>query len=84
MTNDRAGSVSHLFVLTDEEAVTLRRVAFGESEVRALRRDDLSRLLSLRLVREGRNGLDLTVSGREHFEALPRASFAGKPRRGEL
>jgi hypothetical protein len=30
--------------LTDEEEVTLRRVAFGESEVKAMRAHDLARL----------------------------------------
>lgn len=82
MINEPAGAISHLFQLSEEETITLRRVAFGESEVRSLRRADLDRLLGLRLVRENRNGrLELTVSGREHFAALPRAAFAEKSRR---
>jgi hypothetical protein len=68
------------FKLTDEEAITLRRVAFGESEVRSLRRADIARLLELRLIADGRDGLALTTSGRELFESLPRALFAGRPR----
>jgi hypothetical protein len=31
MTDESTGNVSHLLKLTDEEAVSLRRVAFGES-----------------------------------------------------
>ena len=82
MTNQPAGAISHLFQLSEEEAITLRRIAFGESETRSLRRQDLVRLLSLRLVKENRNGmLELTTSGREHFESLPRASFVEKPKR---
>jgi hypothetical protein len=82
MTNMHAGAVSHLFELSEEEAITLRRIAFGESENRSLRREDIERLLGLRLVKANRNGdLDLTISGREHFEALPRVSLTEKPKR---
>ena len=66
--------------LTDEEAVTLRRVAFGQSDVRTLRQGDLARLLALRLVVEGRDGLELTRAGRDAFDSLPRAVFAARPR----
>ena len=66
--------------LTADEAVTLRRVAFGESEVRTLRQADLERLLTLRLIVGGRDGLELTRSGRDAFDGLPRAVFAAKPR----
>lgn len=78
MSIERAGAISHLIPLTDDEAVTLRRVAFGQSEARALRSEDLVRLQGLRLVREGKNGLELTLSGREHYDALPRAFLADK------
>jgi hypothetical protein len=83
MTRENTANVSHLFTLTDEEAVTLRRIAFGQSEIRSLRRADIDRLLKLRLITESRNGLSLTISGKEHFNSLPRATFADKPRRGE-
>src|SRR4029079_16133414 len=74
--------------LTDEEAVTLRRVAFGQSGLRTLRqadletlltlrRGDLERLLALRLIAGGSAGPDL---GREHLDSLPRAVFAGRLR----
>jgi hypothetical protein len=66
--------------LTDAEAVTLRRVAFGQSEARTLRQADLARLLALRLIVDGRDGPELTRTGRDAFNALPRALFAAKPR----
>jgi len=80
MTRENTGAVSRPFELTEEEAITLRRVAFGESVVRSLRRADLDRLLKLRLIADGKNGMELTISGREHFESLPRSIFAAKPR----
>jgi hypothetical protein len=69
--------------LTDDEAVTLRRVAFGESEVRTLRRGDLERLQALRLIEVLAAGVRLTVSGEEHFRSLPRSVFASGPRQRE-
>lgn len=63
-------------VLTDEEAVTLRRVAFGESLVRSLRAADLLRLVALGLVVQSTDSLKLTVSGRKHVDGLPRPLFA--------
>ena len=81
MTREGTANVSHLFILTDDEAVTLRRIAFGQSDLRSLRRADIDRLLKLRLITEGRNTMVLTTSGKEHFESLPRATFADKPPR---
>jgi len=66
--------------ITDEEAVTLRRVAFGQSDIRTLRRADLDQLLQLRLIEEVKGGLRLTISGKEHFDSLPRGVFADAPR----
>ncbi len=66
--------------LSEEEAVTLRRVAFGQSDVRSLRPADLARLLALRLIVDGRDGPELTRTGRDAFESLPRAVFAARPR----
>lgn len=71
-TREAGGTVRHLFVLTDDEAVTLRRVAFGESEVRMLRRADLDRLIKLRLIEPSKGTMRLTASGKEHFDSLPR------------
>ncbi len=75
-----SGNGSSLFKLTDEEAVTLRRVAFGESDLRSLRRADIVRLLKLRLIAESGGTMLLTNAGRQHFDSLPRSVFAAKPR----
>ena len=69
-----------LFNLSNEEAVTLRRVAFGQSDIRTLRRADLDQLLRLRLIEEMNGGLRLTTSGKDHFDLLPRGVFADAPR----
>jgi hypothetical protein len=81
MTNTSTPYGSTLFELTDDEAVTLRRIAFGQSELRSLRRADIDRLVRLRLIVERKGDLALTASGREHFESLPRSSFADESRR---
>jgi hypothetical protein len=66
--------------LTDEEEVTLRRVAFGESEVKSLRPHDLARLRRLRLIEDAKDGPRLTAAGRAVFDRLPKA--AGRDRAG--
>ena len=75
MIRENSGNVPRLFNLTDEEAVTLRRVGFGQSDVRALRRADLDRLLRLRLIEVVKDGMGLTISGKEHLDSLPRVVF---------
>ena len=80
MTRENIVHVQPPSKLTEEEAVTLRRVAYGESDVRNLRPADLARLLALHLIVTGRDGPELTVSGREAFNSLPRALFAARPR----
>ena len=70
-----------LFVLSADEEVTLRRVAYGQSEVRMLRAADLDRLRRLRLI-EGstadRTAIPrLTAAGKDHFDGLPRGVFVG-------
>lgn len=69
--------------LTDEEEVTLRRVAFGESEVKAMRIHDLARLHRLQLIEDGRDGPQLTAAGRAVFDELPKAMGSEKRRRGD-
>lgn len=69
--------------LSADEAVTLRRIAFGESDVRTLRRDDLDKLRTLRLIETTPGGLRLTVGGDELFKSLPRSLFASAPRQHE-
>ena len=68
------------FKLTADEEITLRRVAFGQSEVRAMRREDLVRLRRLRLIEDAKDGPRLTVDGRLHFETLGRPSLMGTDR----
>lgn len=80
MTRENIAHVPPSSKLTEAEAVTLRRVAFGESEARTLRQADLERLLALRLIAASRDGLELTRLGRDTFNALPRALFAARPR----
>lgn len=65
-------------ILTPEEEVTLRRVAFGQSDVRAMRAKDLARLRHLRLIQDGKDGPCLTVSGRQRFDELPKAMLMDK------
>jgi hypothetical protein len=80
MSRASTANVSRLFELTDDEAITLRRIAFSESDIRSLRRGDVDRLLKLRLVAEAKDNLVLTISGKEHFDSLPRSLFAAKLR----
>jgi hypothetical protein len=79
MMRESTANVSRLFKLTDDEAITLRRIAFGQSDVRSLRPADVNRLRRLRLIAEDKNSMALTTSGKEHFESLPRSLFAARP-----
>jgi hypothetical protein len=69
--------------LSHDEEVTLRRVAFGQSEVRALRAADLDRLRQLYLIENGKDGPQLTSAGKVHFASLPKGVFASAPRHGD-
>jgi hypothetical protein len=60
--------------LTADEEVTLRRVAFGQSEVRAMRAADLALLRKRRLIEDAKDGPCLTATGRKHFETLSKPS----------
>ena len=79
MTRENIAHVPPPSRLTDEEAVTLRRIAFGESEARSLRPADLERLLALRLIETGGDRPVLTRAGKAYFDSLPRALFASRP-----
>lgn len=59
--------------LSPNEEVTLRRVAYGESPAGTLRTQDLEQLRRLKLVVDGKDGLQLTPDGRSRFDDLPRA-----------
>ena len=76
-----AAKVPHPRNLSGDEAITLRRVAFGESDVRLLRPADIQRLLDLRLIAPVADGVALTRAGRERYDSLPRATFAAKSNR---
>jgi hypothetical protein len=81
MPHENIVNVPRSQVLTDNEAVTLRRIAFGESDVRLLRRADIDRLLELHLIVDGPGGMGLTRTGKEHFESLPRSALSSRPKR---
>ncbi|WIM09305.1 hypothetical protein [Enhydrobacter sp.] len=76
-----AGNGGRPGVLTDEEEVTLRRVAYGESEVKAMRARDLARLRKLGLIEDAKDGPRLTEAGRSVFNGLPKAAGRDSPRR---
>jgi hypothetical protein len=80
MPTKSPANATQLRKLTDDEAITLRRIAFGQSEARALRREDIDRLLGLDLIVESGSDISLTASGKKHFDLLPTALFAGNSR----
>jgi hypothetical protein len=56
--------------LSSDEEVTLRRVAYGQSDVAHLRAEDLKRLRALKLI-DGSPRLPLlTPAGKQRFDAL--------------
>jgi len=57
MSRASTANVSRLFELADDEAITLRRIAFSESDRRSLRRGDVDRLLKLATRRRGQGQL---------------------------
>lgn len=65
--------------LTPDEAVTLRRVAFGQSEVRAMRPADLMRLRRIGLIADAKDGPQLTRAGKLVFDSLPKAAVLETP-----
>jgi hypothetical protein len=69
--------------LTPEEEVTLRRVAFGQSEVRAMRREDLARLHRLGLIEDAKDGPQLTAEGKVRFDTLAKPFSPSKSRQHE-
>jgi hypothetical protein len=82
MTHRSPAFASSLCRLADDEATTLGRIAFGQSGIRSLRREDIARLRALALIVEGRNEISLAISGRKHFESLPCSIFAAKAHPG--
>lgn len=66
--------------LSSPQEVTLRRVAFGQSDVRAMRTHDLAELKRRGLIEEGKDGPVLTRTGQQRFDALPKSSIQTKSR----
>ena len=60
--------------LSSNEAVTLRRVAYGQSDVDRLRSEDLARLRALKLIEGSAREPTLTADGRQRLDALPKAA----------
>lgn len=60
--------------LSSDEEITLRRVAFGQSEVSSLRPQDLVRLRTLKLIEGSAGEPTLTAEGKRRFDALPKAT----------
>jgi len=59
--------------LSSNEAITLRRVAYGQSDVDCLRSQDLGRLRALKLIEGSAREPTLTADGKQRFDALPKA-----------
>jgi hypothetical protein len=60
--------------LSGNEAITLRRVAYGQSDVHSLRSQDLARLRLLRFIEGSAREPTLTAEGRQRFDALPKSA----------
>lgn len=65
-------------LLTPNEEVTPRRVAFGESPPRTLRAEDLARLRLLRLIADAKDGPSLAAGGRTYCAVLPKPANADR------
>lgn len=65
---------SQVAPLSSNEAITLRRVAFGQSDVGTLRPQDLARLRVLKLIEGSAREPTLTADGRRCFDTLPKAA----------
>src|SRR5690242_19316152 len=83
-SNRTASQTSPLAVLSADEEVTLRRVAYGHTEAHLLRPADLERLRRLALIEDGRDGPRLTASGRHHFDGLRRSVLTPAPRHADF
>ena len=57
--------------LSANEAITLRRIAYGVTSLESLRSADIDRLKALLLVEERRSGLAMTQLGRNRIAQLP-------------
>ncbi len=60
-----------LVELSPNEAITLRRIAYGVTNLDSLRPDDIDRLKALQLVEVRRSGIVMTLLGRNRIARLP-------------
>ncbi len=65
--------------LSPNEAITLRRIAYGVTNLDSLRPDDIDRLKTLRLVEERRSGIVMTQLGRSRIAQLPGLRLIATP-----
>jgi hypothetical protein len=63
-------SRSEQMPLSDNEEITLRRVAHGQSDVTRLRAEDLARLRALALIAGSARAPTLTAAGKARFDGL--------------
>jgi hypothetical protein len=68
-----------LVELSPNEAITLRRIAYGVTNVDSLRPDDIDRLKTLLLVEERRSGIVMTQLGRNRIAQLPALRLIATP-----
>jgi hypothetical protein len=61
--------------LSTDEEITLRRVAYGQSDVTHLRASDLARLRALDLVAGGPRVPTLTAAGKARFDQLAKPAI---------
>lgn len=59
--------------LSNNEEVTLRRVAYGQSDIAHLRAEDLKRLRALKLIDGSPRVPALTPAGKQRFDALTKS-----------
>lgn len=69
--------------LSADEEITLRRVAYGQSQVISLRARDLLRLRDLKLIEGSAHQPILTAEGKRRFDGLPRAATQMPVRPGD-
>lgn len=62
--------------LSPNEEVTLRRVAYGQSDIAHLRAQDLVRLRALNLIDGSPRVPALTPQGKQRFDTLPKSHAA--------
>ena len=62
--------------LSTNEEITLRRVAYGQSDIANLRAQDLARLRALDLIKGSAHVPTLTSEGQRRFDGLPKAAMA--------